>query len=67
MRKVIIGTILLYIFCCILYESGYKKTSDKDYFIDNIPPSMDTLTFDDSLELLPQDTTQYKGNWVDPQ
>lgn len=55
---------IIFILINLWYESGYQKTTDKDYQI-NIPepvPYMDTTDW--NKYLIKKDTTKYKTKWV---
>jgi hypothetical protein len=60
------GWILLYwLLIQITYNSGYQKTTDKDYLIDIPEPKPVKDTMDWTPYIHHRDTTKYKGKWVD--
>lgn len=65
--RVLLTIIFIYILLSLLYESGYKKTTDEDYYIETeeYKPVVDTFPYYKYIK--PRDTTAYKGKWVDIQ
>lgn len=75
--KILGWSLFIYLVIQVIYQSGYKKSSDKDYMV-GTPIAPGTYTIDsgkyyvDSLnnpayskKILKPDTTPYKGKWVD--
>ena len=61
MKKIIIAWVLFMLACLFLKPYGVK---DADLEFEPGPDYGDKKI--DTLIIKPRDTTQYKGNWVDP-